>query len=259
MTPHQHAPQDEQGYLASVSDVMAGLLFIFIITVVVFAIALLQQRDAHGEAVDRLTGIRDEQRELLLEIERLLRERGVVVRVDADQGVLRLGEQLLFDSGSALLDDTGLSTVRELSQVLADVLPCYTKVDGLPVDREGCGRRGSRGRVDALFVEGHTDNQPVRLPRPGLQDNWDLSAARAKAIYERLRGEAPLLDVLQNEDAQPILGLSGYAHLRPIASNDLEPERAQNRRIDLRFIMSQPRDALPAAALETQERMRVTP
>lgn len=256
MTPSSHVPQEEQDYLASVSDVMSGLLFVFIITVVVFAFALVKQKDAYGVERDKLTGVRQEQRELLLDIERLLRKQGVAVTVDPEQGVLRLGEELLFASGRADLDEKGRGTVAKLSSVLAEVLPCYTPSRNAQV----CGSKGNNGRVDALFVEGHTDDRPLRLPVAGLKDNWDLSAARAKTIYKALvpddvLGSPGSLDNLWNDARQPLLGLSGYEARRPVDTNLTEEGRAKNRRIDLRFIMARPPETSPAAAQETAERL----
>ncbi|MGE3841399.1 MAG: flagellar motor protein MotB [Vicinamibacterales bacterium] len=256
MTSDGPAPSEEQDYLASVSDVMSGLLFVFIITVVVFALALVEQKESYGIKLDQLTGVREEQRELLVAIERLLRDRGVAVKVDAEQGVVRLGEELLFASGRADLDERGRRTVAQLSAVFLEILPCYTSSR----NEKACGNRGSKGRLDALFIEGHTDDQPLRVPVAGLGDNWDLSAARAKAIYRELvpdlQGPSPQnLDALKNSVGQPILGLSGYEARRPIDTSDTVEGRARNRRIDLRFIMTQPPGAIPAPARETSQRV----
>ena len=247
-TRHQ---QEEQGYLASVSDLMSGLMFIFIITLVVFALALLDREKQQQEEVERLTGARAEMQNLLSDIEVRLKQRGIEVRIVPDQGVLRLGERLLFASGSARLEDQGHQTVRVLAAILTDVLPCYTG-EANRMTSEQCAEKGNRGRVEALFIEGHTDD---RMPRftTGFTDNWDLSVARAKTIYQGLTQESFGLDQLVNDDRQPILSLSGYAERRAVAPNDTEEMRAFNRRIDLRFVMTPPRDALPEPARRTQE------
>jgi flagellar motor protein MotB len=242
---------DDHGYLASVSDVMAGLIFVFIITLVVFALVLLQQEKVATETTERLTGSRDERASLLRDLQVQLSENDVMVQVDIDHGVLRLGERLLFASGRADLDESGRQTVMVLAKVLADILPCYT--EQLPASRDhaiGCGDRGRRGRVEALFIEGHTDDLQPRA-ETGFEDNWELSTARARTIYRTLIGVSAGLDGLLNADQQPILSVSGYADRRAVKPNDRDDGRAANRRIDLRFVMMPPRDVLPQPAVET--------
>jgi flagellar motor protein MotB len=230
---------------------MSGLMFIFIITLVVFALALLEREKQRQEEVDRLTGSREELKSLLTDLEDRLRHRGIEVRIVPDQGVLRLGERLLFASGSAKLEEQGQETVSVLASILADVLPCYTGAGSSSASLR-CKGRGTRGRVDALFIEGHTDDRRPRAST-GFADNWYLSVARAKRVYEGLTEESASLDLLVNEEHQPILSLSGYAERRAVEPNTSDELRAFNRRIDLRFVMAPPRGALPEPARRTGE------
>lgn len=239
-TPH------DGGYLASVSDLMSGLIFIFIIMLVTFALGLQAQQD-------RLDRAKEERSSLLEELEKTLKEAGIEVRVDLHQGVLRLGESLLFAQGRADLSDTARQTVARLGEVLLDVLPCYTQAP--PELQKDCGERGRAGQVDAIFVEGHTDNVPI-VSLGLYRDNWDLSMGRAKAIFQELSAVSANgmnLDRLTNRDRQPVLGLSGYAERRSVVSNDTAEGKALNRRIDLRFIMVPPEQLEPVR--ETEERL----
>lgn len=231
---------DGQGsYLESVSDMMSGLLFVFILTVSVFAI-LFQDKtetlehtvEAHAEAVTELTHIESMRRSLLDELARSLKAQGVAIQVDLEQGVLRLPESILFPSGRADLTSEGRRAVAILARELARVLPCYAHNQP-----PGCDR-STRGKVEAVLVEGHTDNVPIRnAPFP---DNWSLSAARAITTYKALVAAAPSLASLQNARNVPIFGVSGYADQRPVAANSSEGGRRLNRRIDLRFVMVAP-------------------
>lgn len=238
------ATQDETGYLGSVSDLMSGLIFIFIIMLVTFALGLQAQQE-------RLDRAKQERTALLRELERDLTQAEIKVTVDERQGVLRLGESLLFAQGRADLGPAARVTVGRLAGVLLDVLPCYTQApEGLR--RTDCGERGRSGQVDAIFIEGHTDDVP--LAGYGLyRDNWDLSIGRAKAIFTALLESHANLDSLTNRDDQPVMGLSGYADRRGVALNDSEQNQALNRRIDLRFVMVPPDDELPPPAEEARE------
>lgn len=75
-----------------------------------------------------------------------------------------------------------------------------------------------------LVVEGHTDNDPID-PQSRLRNNWFLSAMRAQAVMEILRQSSTL------EPEQ--FTISGFGQYHPIANNDSEAGKAQNRRIEI--------------------------
>ncbi|MFN0154578.1 MAG: flagellar motor protein MotB [Gaiella sp.] len=119
-------------------------------------------------------------------------ERGLVVRL--------LTDELLFDSGHAILKRESLAVLREVATLLAD-----------------------RERVpNPLRVEGNTDNIPISTAQ--FPSNWELSAARATAVLQFLldRGVAPKRS-----------SVAGYADQRPIASNETPAGRSLNRRVEL--------------------------
>lgn len=242
---------DDADYLASVSDLMSGLLFVFMIALMVFALSFVFQEHLKKQELERLQGSDLAREELLRSIEERLRTRGVEVRVDARQGVLRLREGILFDSGSALLGEAGTAVVSVLAGVLAETLPCYTVEAMSPLERD-CPSRSDSALLDALLIEGHTDDRPI-VARNQFEDNWELSTARARTVYLKLLEQRGGLDLLRNRDSQSILSVSGYADRRPVAENTSDDNRRQNRRIDLRFILSPRREErVPKVAREVE-------
>lgn len=232
-------------YLESVSDLMAGLIFVFILTLLVFAFTY---RQATGEITDAL----DVRQDILHELERSLLDQGVLVQVDSEQGVLHLPESILFPLGSAELREEGKQALATLARELRRVLTCYSgpRTGQIP---ESCDQtRDLRGKLDAIFIEGHTDDLPINTPQ--FPDNWALSAARAVETYRAMVATAPQLDRMSNYAGQPLFGVSGYADRRPVAPNVDNRSRAQNRRIDLRFVMATPR--LPDVVEEIAEAIR---
>jgi chemotaxis protein MotB len=91
-----------------------------------------------------------------------------------------------------------------------------------------------------------------------MKDNIDLSAIRAANTYRMLlQKRVDLLDY-ENTRGFPVLSVSGYGPYRPAVSNQsIEENKAKNRRIDLRILMTTPR-AEDAARFEHQinEEMR---
>jgi flagellar motor protein MotB len=248
---HTHPAEGEGSYLASISDLMSGLLFVFIITLMVFAISLREEEMTKEGVVKSLSGAAEERNKLLIELKQSLERRGVVVEVDEEHGVLRLKEGILFSSGRADLEVKGKNVVENLAAVLGEVLPCYTE-NPAPSSAK-CSDLGKNGKLEAMLIEGHTDNVPI-APGKTFKDNWELSAARAKTVYWTLVDFNPLLDKLRNQDNISVLSISGYEARRPVRNDDTEEGRSQNRRIDLRFLLRPPKS--PDTELKDPEVIR---
>lgn len=273
-TPAEEIEGSGEGYFASISDLMVGVLFVFLLMLTVFAISFrsaeddtrsleeeLQralaeveaekarnqeltervrlQREQLLQALDLLEGeleTRSAVRDRMLSrIKRRLERRGITVQVDARSGVLRLGErELRFATRSAELSDNAGATTDALAAVLADVLPCFAQ--GAAV--QAC-EPGDTAMLEAVLVEGHTDRRPLGSGSR-FRDNFDLSAQRSLTVFRRMIGIAPALRELSNTEGQPLLAVAGYGESRLIRQGASEEDHAANRRIDLRFVLSAP-------------------
>ncbi len=111
-------------------------------------------------------------------------------------------DKILFDSGSAEINVRG----KELLQALAGSL------------------KGDKYRE--IIVDGHTDNVPLSASlQKRFPSNWELSTARAAAVVRFLQEDAGI-----NPQR---LSARGYSFYRPVAPNDTEEGRRQNRRIEI--------------------------
>lgn len=109
-----------------------------------------------------------------------------------------LSENLLFPSGSAVVNPKGVDALSKLAAVLnlnSDV---------------------------AVNIEGHTDSIPIR---GRYQDNWDLSTARADAIVR-------ILVNTYRVDPTRVVA-SGHSYYDPVESNSTPEGRARNRRTEI--------------------------
>ncbi|MEM1042264.1 MAG: flagellar motor protein MotB [Bacteroidota bacterium] len=82
------------------------------------------------------------------------------------------------------------------------------------------------GGLEAVLVEGHTDDRPIRTPR--FPSNWELSAARATSVVRYLLGQEHALDPARYT-------ATGHAEHRPLAPNEDAARRARNRRVEILF------------------------
>ena len=225
----------EGSYLESLSDLFVGFLFIFIIFLMLFALLLAVAQKRTEVVTTQLTDSGLLRAQMLTEIQAALKRRGIIIAIDTRTGIARLPESLLFESGQAQLRADGASKLAIVAHELRAVLPCYAH--GVkPFTR--CSA-AAHPILDAMFIEGHTDNVPIS--NASFSDNYDLSAQRSKQTFLALLQGAPDLDHLRNDSGQFLISLSAYGEKRPIKPNTSETNRRTNRRIDLRFVVGTPR------------------
>ena len=225
---------DEENYFVSMTDMMVGLVFIFIIMLMYFA---LQFQDI----TDQMTGADRQRAEILRELQQTLKEKGVEVSIDTQNGVLRLPDAILFDSGRAELKADGRVAVGHLADALAEVLPCYTDA------RDGALRRpaacpDTAYRIESVYIEGHTDVDALS-GGGAMRDNLDLSAFRATNTFRALidhRQEIAGRCTKKGSECAAVLSVSGYGSERPVVVGNDDAAKRSNRRIDLRLIMVAP-------------------
>src|SRR5262249_41658681 len=136
----------ESDYFASMTDLMLGLVFIFIIMLMAFALNMREAEHKMSDVAQSLGDANLARRELLRELGRML-EGTLPVSVDEENGTLQLGGDVLFPKGSADAYPEALPKLRMLGAALNLVLPCYA--DPVPAHCAGT----PRARLDALLIE----------------------------------------------------------------------------------------------------------
>ncbi|HEX2947517.1 MAG TPA: OmpA family protein [Clostridia bacterium] len=138
------------------------------------------------------------------EVQNLVQELGLTGEVSVatqERGIyISIGEQVLFKSGSAELDETARNDIIKIGREILAKMP----------DKQ-------------MRVEGHTDNVPINNVR--FPDNQELSTARANNVWRILVKDAGM-------DPKKI-SATGYGEYRPLVPNDSEEHMKQNRRVDI--------------------------
>lgn len=126
------------------------------------------------------------------------------VRIQEIEGKLMVTfvDRILFDSGSVRIKPEGQEVILRLAESFKD----------------------NQGQM--IVVQGHTDD--VKIGGALLNKfptNWELSAARATAVVRLLQDKGEI------DPAR--LTASGFSYYKPVASNETEEDRKQNRRIEI--------------------------
>lgn len=125
-----------------------------------------------------------------------LDDQDIDVKVDKGVVFINISDKLLFKSGSYTISGDAKQVLGKVAAVV-------------------------KNKPDFEFmVEGHTDNVPIKSNV--IRDNWDLSVMRATEIVRVLQKDFNI--------APERMTAAGRSYYVPIASNDTNEGKAQNRR-----------------------------
>ena len=202
-----------------------------------------------------LDAISRDRKNLLNSIKQQLAKLQIKVEVHYDSGIVRFGEKALkFRSGKYEPDEAGINVITTLAKILSEELPCFTLGPHTKINIK-CNPNSSI--VETIQIEGHTDNIPVSagtIAQGKIKDNLQLSTMRAAETWRVVADKNPEIleffnaEYYEDKDfdirfrpGQAVLSVSGYGDARPINKGNTKAANAENRRIDLRFIMMTPR------------------
>ncbi len=149
----------------------------------------------------RLAEARLANEQIAAQLENLEKDK-ITIQQIRDRLTITVIDRVLFESGKDSITPEGTEVLNEVGAALKDVR-----------DRQ-------------IHVSGHTDNIQIG---PRLKDhfktNWELSTARATSVVRYL---------VDHADIDPHLFTAvGHAYTQPVAENDSEEGRSQNRRIEI--------------------------
>jgi chemotaxis protein MotB len=123
------------------------------------------------------------------------------VNIKVIKGVvyISLADNMLYGTGKYLVTPTAGSILSKVAKIIND----YTNYD--------------------VLIEGNTD--PVPISRPNIRNNWDLSCLRASSVVQVLQ------DTYGVDPKRLTAG--GRSYYNPIASNNTDYGRSQNRRTEV--------------------------
>ena len=224
--------ENSDGFFAAFTDLLVGLIFLLMIIIMSFGLEFKDKEKDYERTTDEVLRMEYARGDLLRVISDRMRERGYTVIIDFENGIIRLHEELLFDSAQWNVSDQGKQALSALAEVFAEVLPCAV-FDHKAKEPE-CEGIPRTNYLESILVEGHTDKEAFNSE---TMTNWELSAFRAISVYRALVDAQPMLETsIHNRKDEPVLGVSAYAERRPVDDFNLEP----NRRIDVRFNLHAP-------------------
>jgi chemotaxis protein MotB len=155
---------------------------------------LAQMRQLMDQQRQAIEGLRQKMTNALVNF----KPEELTVTVKNGKVYVSLQENLLFPSGSAVVNPKGKEALGTLAQVL------------------------NQNPDITVLIEGHTDSIPIK---GRYEDNWALSTARATSIVR-------ILTDTYNVDPTRVTA-SGRSKYEPVDSNETAEGRARNRRTEI--------------------------
>ena len=163
---------------------------------------LQQEKLAVRQKEEKISDLEKTRREIEANLKEQIAQKDI--KIEEIEGRLKVTfvDRILFDSGSVTIKEKGRQALLRLADSFRN------------------------NQAQNIIVEGHTDDMRIG---PALQQrfptNWELSTARAAAVVRFLQEKGNIAPVR--------LTASGFSYYKPVAANDTEEGRKQNRRIEI--------------------------
>lgn len=257
-------------YTLSISDLLMGFLFIFIIILMKFI------KDYHDKK-DDLSKPLTERANLLYDLKVKIEKKDIRIEIDEENGIMELPEILCFEKSKYKLNKKQEQKLDEICGIFSKII-CYAdfkktkkkyaiwKTDWKDSIPQSCKKQTkirknlnckdqTNGLIDTILIEGHADSSPIfEFIGQGIKTNMDLAMKRSQTVfrfltqYEEEKGgnlaKGNHFYYLLNEREEPLFGVTSYGDLRSSnQTNNREPNSLKKDRcVNIRFIMSQPKD-----------------
>lgn len=197
----------ENVFALSTGDLMAGLLFIFILLLMGALLQVQEKAEQDEEIVKKYDQIKTQ---LYIDLQEEFKDDLPVWRAVIDSTLcVRFQEPaLLFDNNQAILKP-------EFKTILNDFYPRYIAILNKPEYRDN---------IEEIRIEGHTDSNGSYF------HNMELSQNRTRAVLEYCMG---LMQPEQIDWAKNFITANGLSSSHPILTNGIE-NKDLSRRVEFR-------------------------
>ncbi|RKD90045.1 OmpA family protein [Mangrovibacterium diazotrophicum] len=209
--------KDDNQFALSTGDLMAALLLIFALLLVGTMLKLQEEFDSKSDVAERYKELQIElYNDLYDEFKMDLPEWHA--ELDSTLTIRFKEPNVMFDGGSSIVKE-------EFKRRLTSFFPRYIKV---------LMRNKYKEHIEEIRIEGHTsyEGRVGMSPEGAYFYNMQLSQDRTRSV---LRFCLKLLEQNVYEWTRDRSTANGLSSVKPLASNETEDGRIQNRRVEFRI------------------------
>lgn len=199
--------REENAFSLSTGDLMAGLLFIFILLLMSAMLQVQEKAEQDEEIVKRYDQIKTQ---LYIDLQEEFKEDLTVWRATIDSTLC-----IRFQEPSMLFDKDSVNLKPRFKKILDDFFPRYIKV---------LNRKEYRDNIVEIRIEGHTDSDGKYFY------NMKLSQDRTRTVLQYC---FELMDSNEADWAKGLITANGLSSSQPILINGVE-NKGLSRRVEFR-------------------------
>lgn len=197
----------ENVFALSTGDLMAGLLFIFILLLMSALLQVQEKAEQDEEIVRKYDQIKTQ---LYIDLQEEFKDNLKVWRADIDSTLC-----IRFQEPSMLFDNNEATLKENFKEILNDFYPRYIAILNKPEYRDN---------IEEIRIEGHTDSNGSYF------HNMELSQNRTRAVLQYCMG---LMQPDQIDWAKNFITANGLSSSHPIMHNGVE-DKDLSRRVEFR-------------------------
>lgn len=204
----EYTEKEENAFSLSTGDLMAGLLFIFILLLMGALLQVQEKAEQDEEIVKKYDQIKTQ---LYIDLQEEFKEDLTVWRATIDSTLC-----IRFQEPSMLFDEGKDELKPKFKEILDDFFPRYIAV---------LNRQQYRDNIEEIRIEGHTNTNG------GYYSNMKLSQDRTRAVLQYCFG------LMKEEDVVWLKGLvtaNGLSSSHLILTKDGEENKNLSRRVEFR-------------------------
>ena len=232
MNEFSKKPADSGHHWISISDMMSGLMMVFLFIAVSYMINVIKQKDdisAKKEKVDEIVRTYEEKQKNILndlkkEFEKDEAEWGAKVQddlsirfsINEDPALIQARQKVFFKVGNSLIE-------KDFKVILNDFSPRYFKI----MDKY-------RDVIEEIRIEGHSSSEGLKdsLEEPYIY-NMGLSQARTREVLKYILNLKQISDKRDWEWIKEKLTANGLSSSKPLPDKENE-DKEKSRRVEFR-------------------------
>ncbi len=251
----------DESYFASFTDLLVGILFTFIILLMIVASnfqdateSIKKQKaadlvakinNAREKALDeaRTNDLRNnlqnlffsDRLKILSAIGKELQDQGIAVTVNVNKGTLKFPESTFFSGEDDKLSAPGQQALRAVAATLGKYLPCISPTKD-PLRLAACAGLAldTTDALDAIFIVDHPD------PKSSAEIRWLQAVQRTVTIFSTISHYDPYLyKDLKNITGVPILNVTAHQARRQVQKAEQQNPNLKQT-VEFKFVTREP-------------------
>lgn len=200
--------KEENAFSSSTGDLMAGLLFIFILLLMGALLQVKEKEEMDEKVVREYNKVKTQ---LYIDLQAEFKD-----DLKTWDAVIDSSLSVRFQEPSMLFDNDSYVLKPKFKNILDDFFPRYIKVLNKPEYRDN---------IEEIRIEGHTDNNASYFY------NMELSQNRTRAVLEYC---FTTMNVKQQKWAERLITANGLSYSQPIYDKYGNVDKARSRRVEFR-------------------------